>query len=495
MKPLRKNPHIYEINLITWLNRLSEGDKKGLILKDVPDRMWSDLREKGFDLIWLMGIWQRSEDAIKRARKHPYLVNTCRSILDDFILDDITGSPYAIASYAPDPTFGTSDNLMALKERLEDMGLYLILDFVPNHTACDHIWMSEYPGYYIQARPLKSGKCPRGFFRLLDGSSPCIAHGKDPNFHPWTDTAQIDYTNPEAINAIIETLLHVTGYCHGLRCDMAMLVLKNVFKKTWRSRVRKEPHQEFWRIASKRLGSLNRPCLLLAEVYWDMEKDLIDMGLDYAYDKTFYDLLVKEDIQGLKAHLAAPVEYQQRLIRFLENHDEARALDVFGHEKIHSAMVIHATVPAMRFWHEGQLEGSRIKTPVQLRRRPDEPIDRQLTVFSERLLHEVNHPVFHQGAWQMLETRGWSDNQSHQDLLAWTWYEGEERRLIVVNYSPHSSQGVITIPVKWLPGSENVRFVDPLKGELYLRPAKRLEDEGLYVDLKPWDFHFFVVIT
>ncbi|SPD74854.1 putative alpha-amylase family protein [uncultured Desulfobacterium sp.] len=491
MKPLRKNPHIYEINLMTWLNRLSAGDKKGLMLKDVPDRVWSDLREKGFDLIWLMGIWQRSADAIHRARRHPYLVNTCRSILDDFNLDDITGSPYAIVSYTPDPVFETIEDLIALKERLEDMGLYLILDFVPNHTACDHAWISKHPEYYIQASPLKSGKCPRGFFRLLDNNSLCIAHGKDPNFHPWTDTAQIDYTNPKAIEAMLETLVHVSQYCHGLRCDMAMLVLSNVFRKTWRRRVTCDASREFWGLAIERLGSLNRRCLLLAEVYWDMEKDMIDMGLDYAYDKTFYDLLVKGDVRDLKAHLAAPVEYQQRLIRFLENHDEPRALAVFGHEKIYSAMVIHATVPAMRFWHEGQFDGSRIKMPVQLRRRPDEPIDRELTAFSERLLLEVNQPVFHQGAWRMLKTHGWSDNQSHKDLLAWTWSDGEERRLIVVNYRPHSSQGVITIPAKWLWGSEEARLVDPLKGELYLRSAKRMEDEGLYVDLKPWDFHFF----
>ena len=157
-------------------------------------------------------------------------------------------------------------------------------------------------------------------------------------------------------------------------------------------------------------------------------------------------------------------------------------------------MVIHATVPAMRFWHDGQFEGSRIKAPVQLRRRPVEPLDRPLMSFSERLLQEVNQPVFHQGTWRMLETRGWPDNRSYQNFLVWTWTEGEERRLIVVNYSPHTSQGVINIPEKWLPESQQVRCVDPLKGELHLRSTYRLEGEGLYVELKPWGFHFFVIV-
>ena len=157
MKPLRKNPHIYEINLMTWLNRLSEGDSKAVKLKDVPDRVWFDFKKRGFDLIWLMGIWQRSDDARNRARRHPHLVNICRSVLKDFSLDDITGSPYAIARYVPDPVFGTRDDLVALKERLGDMGLFLTLDFVPNHTACDHTWINEHPDYYMQAKPLKSG--------------------------------------------------------------------------------------------------------------------------------------------------------------------------------------------------------------------------------------------------------------------------------------------------------------------------------------------------
>ncbi len=496
MRSLRKNPHLYEINLITWLHELCQREQEQITLKNIPEGIWADIKQKGFDLIWLMGVWQRSHDSVKKARNHPDVVKKCRAILKDFKTQDIAGSPYAIPRYVPDSTFGSNHDLFALKDKLEEMGLLLILDFVPNHTACDHDWVKQGTGYYIETRPLKDEECPKGFFLAKKGRERlCIAHGKDPYYAPWTDTAQINCGNPAATRAMAEILSDVSHYCHGFRCDMAMLVVKDVFKKTWGYYIKDDSDaKEFWRVAMDVLGPDKGGCLLLAEAYWGMERDLIDLGFDYTYDKMFYDLLEKEEIQGLKAHLSEPVDFQEKMVRFLENHDEPRAMDVFGNEKIYGAMVILATVPGMRLWHHGQFEGCCYQVPVQLKRKPVEPVNQELKNFSERLLVEVNHSVFHDGIWRLCKTHGWPDNPSHRNLLAWTWDHGEERRLIVVNYSDAPAQGLVMMPVNWLPGSERVRCIDPIKGDKYVLSTGQMEAKGLHVELRERDFHFFNVI-
>jgi len=495
MKPLRKNPHLYEINLMPWLKHLSHEKEQRITLENIPNGIWLHLKEIGMDLVWLMGMWQRSADSRRRARREAGLLNDCRSMLGDFKAEDIAGSPYAIGRYLPDPFFGESQDLLSLKERFKDMGLSLILDFVPNHTACDHPWMRQDPEYFVQARPTKKGRCPKGFFPAKDAPArPCIAHGRDPFFSPWNDTAQVNYGNPKAMAAMLDTLSNIIRYCHGLRCDMAMLVLKDVFRKTWRRYVKNAGEKEFWPHAIEILKSSGGQCLLIAEVYWGMEQKLIDLGFDYTYDKTFYDLLVSFDIKGLRSHLSASVEKQEKMVRFLENHDEPRAMHVFGEERIFGAMVIHATVPGMRFWHHGQFDGNRVRVPVQLARAPVEPVQHELKAFSEKLLQEVNQSVFHDGIWKMCETRGWPDNQSHMGLLAWCWWRGNERRLIVVNFTPSPAQGLVRMPANWLPKAETFFCIDPLKGDKYKRATSETDTSGLHVELEKWDYHFFRVV-
>jgi hypothetical protein len=477
MKTIRNNPHIYEINLMTWLHELSRKEGYEVNLRNIPQRECRFLKELGMDLIWLMGIWERSPHSKKRARGEPGLVKESRSIFDDFKMEDITGSPYAVHDYTPDPTFG------------------FILDFVPNHTACDHHWIRMYPENYIHEVPKGRDECNEGFF-LTDSmrGEVCIAHGKDPYFPPWTDTAQINYSNPKTLMAVADVLSHLADYCHGLRCDMAMLSLKEIFNQTW-SKYLKEPHhaEEFWPMAIERLRSKGTSCLLLAEAYWGKEMDLLNFGFHYAYDKTLYDLLVAGDIQGLRNHLSAPVAHQQKMIRFLENHDEPRALKAFGRDRIKCALVVHATLPGMRFWQHGQFEGNRIRVPVQVRRAPLETIDHDLKEFTVKLLNEVNHPVFHDGTWEMCSIEGWPDNPSHQDLLAWCWRKGEHRRLVVTNYSTSPAQGYVRLPMNWLPSVEQFLLSDPLKGEKFFRSKTETDQSGLYVGLEKSDFHFFSV--
>jgi hypothetical protein len=231
----------------------------------------------------------------------------------------------------------------------------------------------------------------------------------------------------------------------------------------------------------------------MAEAYWGKESELLTKGFDYAYDKTLYDLMVKRDVGGLRDYLQSPLEYQEKMIRFLENHDEERALTVFGQNGIRCVMVIQATLPGMRFWQDGQFEGAELRVPIQMRRSPEEPPMEDLVHFSKMLLHEVDHPVFHDGCFEICSTSGWDDNQSHRNLMAWSWTMGRENRLIISNLSHASAQGYVKLPSNWSSGWEHLLLVDPLKDDRFLRPSKATFDSGLFVDLAGSDFHFFRV--
>jgi hypothetical protein len=493
---LRRNPHLYEINAMAWLNHLSHKEGKKITFADVPREEWSTLKDLGIDLVWLMGVWERSPASRQICRGIPDLVEEARSILEDFEILDLVGSPYAIHRYTPDPALGTPGELLALKKTLEREGLLLILDFVPNHTATDHPWIDERPEYYVHLRKTRGGICEEGSFPAVNSpqGSVCIAHGKDPYFPPWTDTAQLDYSEPLAVQAILKTIAEIAPFCHGLRCDMAMLLLQRIFKQTWHSYLRNGTDvPEFWPLATDLLKAGGKQSIFLGEAYWGTEGELFRQGFDFVYDKTLYDRMAEGDVPGLKRHLSSPVWLQERMTRFLENHDEPRAMERFGREKIRSAMVAHATLPGLRFWHQGQWEGRCKKIPVQMRRAPRETPDEDLFSFSKSLLHEVNHPVFHDGQWGLCDTSGWPDNQSHQNLLAWCWDLGEERRLIIVNFCSSSCQGYVRLPQDWFHGGGEYSCYDPLKGEIFRGSASEVKNLGLYVGLNKWDFHFFHV--
>ena len=493
--PLRRNPHIYEINLMAWLSMLSRREGRTISLGGIPETEWKRLREMGIDMVWLMGMWQRSPLSVEIARREPGLVAEGLHILADFEIEDIAGSPYSVHDYRPDPTFGTAAELMDLKNRLESEGLLLVLDFVPNHTACDHPWIHANPDLYVRTGEMENGNCTEGFFRSRgkEGVS-CIAHGKDPHFPAWTDTAQIEYRNPKARKAMAGIMTLLAGWCHGLRCDMAMLVLESVFRETWASvPCNGDRGGEFWPFASEKFKSVRDGGILMAEAYWGKESELLALGFDYAYDKTFYDLMAKRDVRSLRDYLQSPSDYQEKMIRFLENHDEKRASAVFGESSIRCAMVIQATLPGMRFWQDGQFEGAEVRVPVQLRRYPEEPVNRELEYFSKMLLHEVDHSVFHDGSYEICSTSGWEDNQSHQNLLAWSWSMDQERRLVISNLSDAPAQGYVHLPSAWSDGWEHLLLVDPLKGDRFLRPVEGPFGSGLFVDLAESDFHFFRV--
>lgn len=484
-----QRPTLYEINTWAWLHDLSQRHRRNLTLAEVPPQEWDVLAEYGFDAVWLMGVWERSPRGVHIARDHPALQADYRRALPDFTRLDVVGSPYAVHRYEPDPYFGGAEGLAVAREALAARGMRLLLDFVPNHVAPDHPWVFEHPEYLVQGDSTDLADEPDAFFQ--EGGR-VFAHGRDPHFPPWTDTAQLNAFHPGLRQAVIDTLKSIAARCDGVRCDMAMLVVNRVFAKTWGQRAGERPAQEFWWQVIQAVRQDHPDFLFVAEAYWDMEWELQQQGFDYCYDKRLYERLRSGSADEVRAHLAADLAYQDRLLRFIENHDEPRAAAVFDRYSERAAATAFATLPGARLFHEGQLEGYRVRLPVQLGRRQTEPVDPDLRSFYRTLLHQIAAPVFHDGAWQLCPASGWIDNASWQHLLAWCWRLEETRRLIVINYSPQPAQGRVRLPWEELAGYA-WQLVDPFSGDSYLRNGTEMLDPGLYVGLPPWGIHFLHV--
>ena len=435
-----------------------------------------------------MGVWQRSPGSRREALSHPELRRQYDRILPGWTDEDISGSPYAIHAYELNPFLGQPAELAQLKSKLNRLGLKLILGFVPNHLAFDHPWVSEYPERFVCRETVEPVHL--GWFFLPETSrylarSRYFAHGRDPNFPPWTDTVQVNFFSTDLRQALIEELKKIAEVADGVRCDMAMLALNEVFERVWGKFTDcPRPEKEFWTEAIGQIKQEHPDFLFLAEAYWDLERKLQQLGFDFTYDKTLYDRLRFANNGDIRSHLA-DIPYQQRSAHFIENHDEQRAVTAFGRERSLAAAVVVSTIPGLRLFHNGQLEGYRIHLPVQLMRQPEEITDPNIQHFYEQLLQACNSPVFHEGDWGMLDLdpAGQGDN-SHHNMLAWYWQYKEQVKIVVVNYSAEPSHGWLNLPSETI---EKIPLHEELLGATQTYNVKHIERRQLYLELKPWE--------
>lgn len=492
--PTLNNPNLLEVNTAVFLGRLREEYGEEITLGTLPHDLWKSLARRGFDLLWCMGVWERSPGSKTSALFEDGLIKDYETALPNWREEDVIGSPYAVYSYRLDPRFGTKDDLKELKDRLNREGIGLILDFVPNHLALDHPWTLSNPEYFIRAATGETSSNPDMFFTTKNGD--VLAHGRDPYFPSWKDTVQLNYFSQDARKALTNELLRIAQVADGVRCDMAMLVLNSVFEKNWGPFVKDTPTpaQEFWAEAIDRVKQLYPSFIFIAEAYWDLEWQLQQLGFDYTYDKKLYDLLVNAPAQQIHDHLWAESSYQSRSVRFIENHDEKRAAAAFGKEKSTAAAIIAATIPGLHFFYDGQIEGTTLKQPVQLKRQWKEPPDRRLCRFYDRMLGYINHDLVRRGTWKLMDPApAWESNQTYRNLLSWVWYEDAGFKLVVVNYSPDHSQGRIYLPRDLMTRNPMV-FLDALTDARYEREPSNLISFGLYIDLKPWQAHLFDLV-
>jgi len=485
--PLPRYPTLYEINTWVWLSDLSEKYGTSVDLGGVPAAEWDALGSFGFDAVWLMGVWERSPAGLAIANRNQGLLDDFRRALPDFRPEDNVGSPYCVRRYVVDQHLGGPEGLALSRAELAKRGMRLILDFVPNHVAPDHPWATEHPEYFVQGTTDDARNDPASFLTI---GGRVFACGRDPYFPAWQDVLQLNAFDSGLRAAVRERIGSIARQSDGIRCDMAMLLLNSIFERTWGGRAGQRPATDYWPdiiAATKRSYPEFR---FIAEAYWDLEWELQQQGFDFCYDKRLLDRLEHDNAESVRLHLCADLPYQEKLVRFIENHDEPRAAATFSPAKGRAAAVTMATLPGARLFHEGQFERRKVRPPVFLGRRPHEATDVETQAFYTKLLKAIDSPVFRNGEWSLCERTGWPDNSSFQNLVAWSWTGSQELYLIVVNLSEGSVQARVRVPWNDLHG-RTLRLSDQLSGAMYERRRDELMSDGLYVELEPWNCHFF----
>jgi hypothetical protein len=476
---------LYEINTWVWLAELQVKYSKSCDLASVPSAEWDAIAELGFDGVWLMGAWERSPAGIAIANQNRNLQESFRQALPDFVPRDNVGSPYCVRRYVVDQHLGGAKGLAVARQELSKRGMRLVLDFVPNHVAPDHPWVNEHPGYFIHGTRDDLRSDPASY---LEASGNVFACGRDPYFPAWPDVLQLNAFEPGLRKGVVTALLSIAQQCDGVRCDMAMLLLNGVFERTWGNRPGPRPTTDYWHEVIPAVKNSHPRFLFIAEAYWDLEWELQQQGFDFCYDKRLYDRLEHGEAEAVRLHLSAELTYQAKLLRFLENHDEARAAAAFAPEKERATAVVTSTLPGARLFHEGQFEGRKVRLPVFLGRRPEEIPDPGLRSFYRKLLRAINRPAFRIGEWSLCERSGWPDNPSFKNLVAWSWARDSEEYLIAVNLSESAVQARVSLKRPEV-GSGRWLLTDELSGDRYEREADELAQSGLYVELKPWGCH------
>jgi hypothetical protein len=482
----RKRPVIYEIATWVWLEELRSRYAQPLTLEMIPAQEWDALADLRIDAVWLMGVWERSPAGVTVSNAHTDLQAEFHRVLPDYRPEDNLGSAYCVRDYAVAAHLGGPDALREARAELSARGLRLVLDFVPNHVAIDHPWAFRHAEYFIQGSYEDLTRAPQEFVEV---QGQVYAHGRDPYFPPWRDVLQVNAFNAGLRAAAIATVDSIALQCDGMRCDMAMLMLNKVFERTWSARAGLMPATEYWQDVISAVKAIHPDVLFIAEAYWDLEYELMQNGFDYCYDKRLYDCLAHEKAESVRGHLAASLEYQDRLVRFIENHDEARAAVAFSGARERAAAVVVATAPGAKLIHDGQIEGRKVKLPVFLNRRPVEPCDDVLATFYRGLLNTIDADLFHDGEWRLCDRYGWADNASFHDIMAWSLRLGVERTLVAVNFADHRSQAVVQLPWSDLRG-RIWRLSETLDQKCYLRDGDELATAGLFVDLDGWRYHF-----
>jgi hypothetical protein len=472
------------------LTDLSLTLKRSATLDDIPDGELDELARDGFDWVWFLGVWQTGAAGRKVSLENQEWRREFQELLPDFSDIDVCGSCFAIRSYTVHSDFGGNSALARLRQRLRDRGMRLLLDFVPNHTAPDHSWVQDHPEYYVRGTEEQLSREPQNYTHVVAPDGPMVlAYGRDPYFPGWPDTFHLKYANAGLQQARIVELESIAEMCDGVRCDMAMLILPDVFERTWGERP-----PAFWPDAIRQIRSRVDGFVFMAEVYWDLEWTLQQQGFDYTYDKRLYDRLREGHAGPVRDHFRADMDFQRRSARFLENHDEPRAAATFASGTYEAAALLTYLCPGLRFFHQGQAEGFTKKIPVHLRRGPAELIEPGIHRFYNQLFACLRRPTFREGASRLLESApAWDGNGTWDDFVCFAWQGSHSLpNIVAVNYAPHQSQCYLRIPFQELSG-RTITLRNLMGPEVYERCGGEIVAQGLYLDLPAWGYNVFEV--
>ena len=493
MKALPAYPSLYQINTRVWLTELSRALGRAATLDDIPDAELDRVAGMGFDWVWFLSVWRTGAAAQRISRSNPEWRREFEETLPDLREEDIAGSGFAITGYTVHPGLGGDAALARLRERLRKRGLRLLLDFVPNHTAPDHPWAEDHPEYYVAGTERDLAQAPQNYTRVKrKGGDLILAYGRDPYFAGWPDTLQLDYSNPATQEAMIGELLRIAGQCDGVRCDMAMLVLPDVFERTWGRRA-----PLFWPEATRRVRERVPGFRFMAEVYWDLEWTMLQQGFDYAYDKRLYDRLREGHARPVREHLYAGLDYQSEARpvpgepRRAQGGGDLRARGARGRGR-HHVPVARACGSSTRGSSRGGGSASR-RTWSARRWSPSTRRCSGSTTASWRCSGSRPFATA-SGACSSACRPGTATGRRTASSPGPGKRQDGQRRLIAVNYAGNQGQCYVRLPFPDLAGRA-VRLKDLMGPASYDRDGSDLVSRGLYLDVPPWSYHVFEVIA
>jgi hypothetical protein len=440
-------------------------------IHEIPASFWQRASVLAANEIWLMGIWEMSPGSRKIAQSHSGLKQEFKKALRDVQEDDILSSPYAVFNYELNPMIASHEGLAQFRTELHRRNKSLILDFVPNHMALDTPLLDSHAQCFVKGDAIDKN-------HFLHASGQVFAHGRDPYFDGWTDTVQWDFSNPQTIELHAQILLSIAKLCDGVRCDMAMLALPDVFQET-HGKMGISYWNEVIGIVKKEYPNFK----FYAEAYWNREYELQTLGFDGTYDKTLYDRLSKPDGQSVCDHLKADLSYQNHSIRFIENHDEERAYCHFG-EYSKDAFTLLCFLPGVILYYEGQELGNKIKLPVQLGKRDIEIANPSISDFYVRVFQALSKrpkEVFRESLNYQLYCEG----QVQTYLIT---YNGKSE-LLIWNPMSYEISGKVLLP----PNVKiNELLHDLTTNATFPKPSPEDIKDGLYFKLASKSAQWFI---
>ena len=280
-----ENAVIYEVNI----RQYSKSGTFKAFTKDIPQ-----LKQLGVKIIWVMPIFPISETKRKATGgDFAYLIE------DEVERNKMLGSYYAVSDFTKvNPEFGTIDDFRDMIKMAHDNGMYLILDWVPNHTGWDHTWLTTNPEYYTQN---EHGE-------VIDPVNPDTGESWG-----WADVADLNYDNQKMRDEMIEDMLYWVEEegIDGFRCDVASAVPLDF----WEDAIPK--------LRAKKslfmLAEADEPNLLKGESLFDMaygweRHHIFNQMAKSDNAVVLWDNVIKTDTDRY--------EQEDILMNFVTNHDE-----------------------------------------------------------------------------------------------------------------------------------------------------------------------------
>ena len=536
---------------LVWLDQLSKQYETSITrLDQIPDEELDLLSNRGFSALWLIGLWERS-NASKQIKR------TCGN-------PEAESSAYSLKRYEIAEELGGWEALHNLKYRCARRGIRLASDMVPNHTGIDSDWInghpdwflqlpySPYPNYsfngqnlspdpgigiYIEDHYYDQTDAAVTFKRVdfQSGDERHIYHGNDGTSMPWNDTAQLDYLNPEAREAVIQTILHVARNFPVIRFDAAMTLAKKHIQRLWfpepgsggdiptrserglsRSEFNKAIPIEFWRDVVDRIKEEAPDTLLLAEAFWMMEGYFVkNLGMHRVYNSAFMNMLKMEENHTykntIKNTLIFEPEILKRFVNFMNNPDEDTAAAQFGMgDKYFGICTMMITMPGLPMFGHGQIEGYKEKYGMEYRKAYHNEVPD--TGFVQRHGKEIFPLIKKRYLFSESENFNLYDmfdfqENVNENVFAWSNSKGNEYALIFFNNSYNSTDGWIrtTVP-KSNESDKNIAialglqhnsdnyciFREQRSSLMFIRNSKQIHESGIYLHLNGYESQVFM---